>query len=142
HLAHMVKVLPQSLELKLGFAQARFTLAEKEESIEYLRGTAACLLADGRPGDARRVYQRILEHEPGDAAAKKAVHEITSSLRSRSVLRRRRLIRYGVAACLLGVLAGFFSYDFLARGELLRLTRDVYAEGLIEGRRYDEAIGR
>lgn len=141
-LLEMVDLFPQATDLRLRLADARFALGEKKECIQGLFELAREFLRRERMDDAEKVFARILKYDRSNPKAKEMYEKLHSGSLARRRAVRRKLVRWALAALLLIACSGFLAYDFCARGELLRATKTVFAESLLERQRYDEAINR
>ncbi len=142
HLAEMVKAFPENLDFKLGFADARFALGDH-------KGCVADLLALGlehhkkeRWPEAERIFGQVLKYDSANARAKKHFDEISTGKLLRRKAARRRAVRLALHSAFLAAVCSYIGYDLHVRGELLEITRSVYAESLLEKGRYDDAAGR
>jgi tetratricopeptide (TPR) repeat protein len=142
HLADMVKVFPEQLRLKVDLADARFALGDKKTCVGELFEVAVTLLKKRRFDEAEKVFARILKYDHDNRKARELHEKLRSGKLARRQAIRQRLL-YNALVCLLVVLfTAFLVYDLQGRGKLFEVTREVFAESLIENQRYDEAISR
>jgi tetratricopeptide (TPR) repeat protein len=142
HLAEMVKLFPDSLEFKLGLADARFALGDHKACVAELLALALEYHKLERWPEAEKVFAQVLKYDNGNAKAKKLHEEIsTGRLLKRKAARQRAVHVTLVTLFCLSVVA-FVVYDYIVQSELFAITRSVYAESLIERGRFDEAAER
>ncbi|HVR74194.1 MAG TPA: DUF4388 domain-containing protein [Planctomycetota bacterium] len=142
HLVEMLKVFPDSLKFKLDLAEARFALGEQKACVEDLYALGVDLMKKSRLEEAGTIFQQILKYDSKHVKARQQIATISSGKIVRRKVLRRKLVRAAIACVLLLSIASLIGYDVWVRGELLRVTRDVYADSLLENGRYDEAISR
>ncbi len=132
HLTEMVQLVPGSLDLQLGLAEARFSLGQTKECVASLFTLGMERLNARHFDEAERIFGEILKYETSHAKAKK----IFEDLRSGKLVRRRalwqRAVRRVVMSSFALVLLALFAYDCLVRYELFSITRSVYAESRID----------
>jgi tetratricopeptide (TPR) repeat protein len=142
HLVEMVKRFPEHLEFQLELAETRYALGEEKGGIDALHALGLECLRKHRLDEAEAIFARILRYERDNAKARQMLEKIRSGKIARRRALRRRLARGALFGLLLAAAVAFVAYEMKVRGELFRITREVYAESLLERGLHDEAIAR
>jgi tetratricopeptide (TPR) repeat protein len=142
HLAEMVKLYPEHLRLRVDLADARFALGDRKTCVGELFDVAVILLKKRRFDDAEKIFARILKYDHDNRKARDLHEKLRSGKLAKRQAVRQRLLYNSLVALLVVLFTAFVIYDLQGRGKLFETTRAVFAEGLLENHRYDEAISR
>jgi len=142
HLAEMAKLFPEDMKYRVELADARFALGEHKASVQDLFDIAREHLKKRQFDNAEKVFARILKYDHSNQKAKELYNKIRSGKFARRRAFRRRILRTAAICLLIAAASALVGYDYHVRGELFRVTRTVFADSLLENRKYDEAIAR
>lgn len=141
-LQQLLEVDPDSLELRLEWAQARTAAGDPKDAVSELLRAGKALVSQEKYADAGSLFAAVLEIEPGNEHALRFREKLESEafvLRKERMRQLRRRLRTAVAALLL-VTLGFF--EMWARVETAEATTEISRERWIETEQYDAAAGR
>ena len=141
-LERLVALRPSATELRIELAQSQIDAGNVRAAVRGLLRQGKNLVSREEYKAARMLYERVLRVDSNNKDATHAIEMIdTEAFRRRRARRRQNMRRALVLLCagafVLGVLV-----DARARVDLALTTRGVLEAGLIEERRYDEAISR
>jgi tetratricopeptide (TPR) repeat protein len=142
HLIEMVKLFPERTKYRVELADARFALGEQKSSVQDLFEVARDLLKKHQFDDAEKVFARILKYDHSNQKAKELYNKIRSGKLARRRAFQKKFLRATALGLLIAAASAFIGYDYYVRGELFRVTRTVFADSLLENRKYDEAVAR
>jgi tetratricopeptide (TPR) repeat protein len=145
HLTEMVKIFPKNLKFRLELAEAVYALGDHKASGESLLalGTALLNATDkDRVQEGERILTQALKYDRTNQKVKQLLEQIRSGKFVRRKALRKKVTHWAAAALCLFGFGWFMVYNHQARGELFRVTGEVYAESLLENSRYAEAIER
>lgn len=132
HLLEMVQVIPGSLDLQLGLAEARFSLGETKECVASLFTLGMERHNAKRFEDAERIFEQLLKYDASHARAKKLFDDLRSGKLERRRAWRQQAVRAVIMSTFAATLGALFAYDCLVRYELFNITRNVYAESKLD----------
>lgn len=139
-LERLIEADPVSLSLRLELARSQVDSGDPEAAVEGLTRHGKKLITREEYVDARKVYEEVLSIGPAHRGAKVALEMIDKQIFSQRRARLRRLRRFAWFALAALVLAGLVTLEVQARIDLVRTTRLIEREELIEQRRYADAI--
>jgi tetratricopeptide (TPR) repeat protein len=142
HLLELVKLFPERVRFRIDLAEARFALGNRKAAVRDLFDLANDLVKKSRLDDAQKVFERILTYDRDNRRARDFLEKIRSGKLARWRADRRRFVHTAVHLGLFLALFTYLSFELYVRGELLQATKIVFAQSLLEERRYDEAIER
>ena len=142
HLVEMVKLFPAEAHLKVDLAETRFALGDRKDAVQGLSDAAYELLKKNSLEEAEKLFSKLVKWDPENQKAR----ELCKKIRSGKLARRREEVRrfvHNAVYCLLFItLCGYLIREVHVHGEVLQVTRTVFADSLVENRRYEEAIRR
>jgi tetratricopeptide (TPR) repeat protein len=139
-LERLVEADPISLEIRLELARSQVDSGDPEAAIDGLSRHGKKLVSREDYVDARRVYEEVLTIGPRHKAAKLALEMIDKQIFAQRRERRRRIKRFALASFGGIALGALLTFEVAARIDLVRTTRAIAREELIEQRRYADAI--
>jgi tetratricopeptide (TPR) repeat protein len=139
-LERLVEADPVALQLRLELARSQVDGGDPEAAVDGLVRHGKKLVSREEYVDARKVYEEVLTIGPTHKAARLALEMIDKQIFAQRRERRRRMKRVAIAA-LAGIAFGaLLTLEVAARIDLVRTTRLIAREELIEQRRYADAI--
>ncbi len=142
HLLRLVEMFPDEHDFEIRLGEAYFDLGEQKKGTAHLSHVASVFVKIQRWDDAESVLQKIVKYDPSNDRARKRIDEIRSGRLERRRALYKNIVRQSIAAVFLVGCVWFIIREMLVQNELLVLMRTVFAEQIIEERRYDEAIER
>jgi len=139
-LERLVESDPISLEIRLELARSQVDSGDPEAAIDGLTRHGKKLVSREEYVDARRVYEEVLTIGPRHKAARLALEMIDKQIFAQRRERRRRIKRFALTGFGGIALGALLTFEVAARIDLVRTTRSVAREELIEQRRYADAI--
>ena len=142
HMIEMVRLFPDQPSYKVELADARFALGDPKGAVQSLFEVGNDLIRKNMLEAAEKVFARIVKYDKDNQKARSLYEKIRSGKLAKRREQRRRIIRTGIFCTLFLSLWAYLSFELYVRGELLYVTKTVYADGLLERQKFDEAIGR
>ncbi len=140
HLEELVEQFPDEQALRTELADARFALGDHKTATQELIEFGNVLLKKSDYDTAEGVFAHVLKFDHNNERAKEICEQIsTGRFEERKQFRRRMIDHVLVAICLL--LGAFvIGREMFAQQKLFQVTRTVFAESILEERRYELAI--
>ncbi len=142
YLLQLVKIFPNRPQFRLQLADALYALGTHDEAVAVLEEFGQAALRRERYDVAETAFKKIVQFDRDNAKAQEIVENLQSGRLERTREIRHRILRSIVAAALVIVGTAAIGWEMWVRGELFGATRSVFADSLLENRRYDEAIER
>ena len=139
-LVQLTELFPAHQAFRLALAEARFSLGEHKKAVQELTDFGHELLGQNSYELAEAVFERIVKYDHQNNAAHEVLDEIRSGkLEKRKAFRRRLVHSAVVVVCLVfvGVVA---VREMAAQRSFFHFTQQVFAESLLEHKRYTAAI--
>lgn len=141
-LIELIQIFPEHRTFRLALAEARFSLGEQKKAVQELTDFGHELLRLNHYDLAEAVFERVVKYDHQNNTAHEVLDEIRSGKLKRRKAFHRRLLHSAVAmSCLVSV--GVIAVrEMAAQRSFFNFTREVFAESLLEEKRYSVAIGK
>jgi tetratricopeptide (TPR) repeat protein len=142
HLMEAARLFPDQLRVKLDLCDAQYALGEHKAAVQGLFEIGRVLLRKRRFDEAEKLFARILKYDRDNSKARDVYEKLRSGKLVKRQAFRQKLFQVGALALFIAFSTVYLIYDIQGRGKLFEATRGVFADSLLENRRYDEAITR
>jgi len=142
HLLEVARLFPDQLRVKLDLCDAQYALGEHKVAVQGLFEIGRVLLRKRRFDEAEKLFARILKYDRDNSKAREVYEKLRSGKLVKRQAFRQKLFQGAALFLFIALSTVYLIYDIQGRGKLFEATRGVFADSLLENRRYDEAIHR